>query len=102
LGADGAQLVFVEDGEGLKFLGAGRGEVEQDLASVFLAALTCEEAVLLEFVDEGDGGVMAYAEALGDGADGGTLVIREALHGEQELVLLGFDFRGARRLLAEG
>src|SRR4051812_4851033 len=45
---------------------------------------------------------MLDAEPLGDGADGRLLFERQALDGEQELMLLRLDAYAARRLLAEG
>ena len=78
-----------------------RREFDEDLASVDECAAPPHEPPLRQAVDQLDGAVVVHLEPLGQLADRRVPAPREALHGEQELVVLGLEAGGTGRLLAE-
>jgi len=78
-----------------------RREFDEDLASVDECAAPPHEPPLRQAVDQLDSAVVLHLEPLGQLADRRVPAPREALHGEQELVVLGFKAGGPGRLLAE-
>ena len=80
---------------------AARRQVNQHLAVVLRAAASPCQASLLQPVKKLHGAVMLNLEPLGQVADRGWRSTGQPLHGQQQLVLLRLESRGASRLLAE-
>ena len=76
-------------------------KAQQDLAAIPAIPHPLQEAMRLEAVHELDGAVMLNLKAFGKQADRGAGRSRQSLNGKQRLILLRFDTRGARRLLAQ-
>lgn len=77
------------------------GDSQQHLSPILAAALAHHEASAFELVDQRDGGVVLHAQPLGDRANRGPRSLRQALQGQEKLVLLRFDAGSSRRLLTE-
>src|SRR5262249_44951020 len=95
------ELVLVRAREAREQRLAARRERELDLAPVLARTAAAQEAALLEAIGELDRTVVAQLQPLGEHADRRAPVEREALHREQQLVLLRGEPGGARRGLAE-
>ena len=80
---------------------AAMREPQKDVAAVGVAACSLQQAVRLQAVDKLHGAVMLDLQSFSEDADGRFERIREALNGEQGLILLWFDTCRARGLLAE-
>ena len=78
-----------------------RREFDEDLASVDECAAPPHEPPLRQAVDQLDGAVVLHLEPLGQLADRRVPAPREALHGEQQLVLARLELRAARLLFRE-
>jgi hypothetical protein len=91
----------MDDGEFSKDPLALRGDADPDLAVVRGVAASDREAQPGEPVGQLDDAVVAELELPGEGADGRGRPFREALDGQEELVLLGLEARLPRGLLAE-
>jgi len=78
-----------------------RRELDEDPAPVDECATPPHELPLRQAVDQLDGAVVLHLKPLGQLADRRLPVPREALHGEQELMVLGLDTGGSGRLRAE-
>ncbi len=70
---------------------AGRRQSNPHFALVFLSWLPDDRAGLLHTVDQLDCAVMLDEHARGYFTDGWLRVLRETVHSQQKLVLLGFD-----------
>lgn len=68
-------------------------DVHGDLASVGRVPPALDQTRGFELVDEPDGRVRLDAQTLGQGADGRAPARGQALAGEQELMVLGFEPR---------
>ena len=100
--SDALQLRLVTFGKLAQEFGAGGGEAQEHRAPIDRSTFAHDESPGFELIDERDGRVMFDTEPLGDRTDGRLLFERQALDGEQELMLLRLDAQAARRLFAEG
>jgi hypothetical protein len=81
---------------------AGGSQRHEHAASIERILGAADQAARRGTIDQLDRGVGLDLEPLGDGADGGWMIgIRQAGHGEEELVLLGLESGGVGRLFAE-
>ena len=77
------------------------GQLNEDLATVFTAALSRDESPFGHAVHQLHGAVVLDLHALGEFSDRRPDAVRRALDGKQELVMLWFEARLASRLFAE-
>src|SRR5581483_9678372 len=96
-----AQLGVVLERELVQQRLAARGEADEHLAAVGLAAAAANQPLGFGAIHQLDGAVVLEVQTLGELADGRLLPGGVAADGEQELVLLGLDPGGAGGLLAE-
>ena len=95
------QFREVRQGNLAQQLFSARGQAEHDRATIFLGARTADQALGLQAIGQFHRTVMLNLQAFGKDADGGNPVRRQALDRQQSLMLLGFQARIARCLLAE-
>ena len=87
--------------EGPQHLFSLWGEGDKHPSLIPLAPAALDETTFGEPVDEFDRAMMRDLEPLGQSTDGRFPSLRQPLHCQQQLVLLGFKTRSTRGLFAE-
>ena len=82
------QLLAMMQGEFPKRLFTLRRQFQQDLTTIFAVALAANQSFGREPVGQFNGTVMLNLEPLGYFSDGGGVVVRKALYGKHQLILL--------------
>lgn len=88
-------------GEGGQELFAGPCQLHQDGARVSGIGGAADGTAALQAIDQFDGAVMLQKQAAGQFADRGRRSLRQALDGEQQLVLLRLQAGGAGLIFTE-
>lgn len=77
------------------------GETNKHLPLISLVPAALDETTFGEPIDEFDRAMMGDLEPLGQSADGRFPSLRQTLHGQEQLVLLGFKARSTHGLFTE-
>lgn len=80
---------------------APHGQMDEHQASICGRVRTSHQFIMHQPVNQPHGAMVAQLQAFGQFTDGNLLTSREALDGEQRLMLLGREAGSARRLFAE-